>query len=158
MSPTPPSGSWPRPVAPDESQTVYLQLSPTVATWPIARIVAGSFAVGLGLPIDAVEDFRLAVHEAVNLASQSPSGNPTRTDTAIELRFSTYESPTGALGALADIAVDTGVATADSAAAQLPDRSSFGWLLLAEVSNFADAHAEGGQLHIQVAVTGPEAA
>lgn len=157
MSPAPTSG--PFPLSPEKGEpTVSLTLSRSVTTWPIARIVAGSFAAGLGLSIDAVEDFRLAVHEAVGLAAQVDGPDAATAMGNVQVEFAPYESHTGASGASATVTADVVTLADADTMATLPDRNDFGWLLLSEVSDDATAERIDGRLVIRVAVSGPEAA
>lgn len=113
---------------------------------PLARAVTGAVATDAGATIDVVDDARQVVTEAVALVLATAPG----------------AAGTGAIDASAEVSLaleptDGGVVIEVRGAGRDVDPSSFGWLLIDELSREASAQIDGGRLHVRARVGGAQA-
>ena len=113
--------------------SVVLAFEPDTANVSTARMLAAAMAARADLPLDQVEDVRLAVDEAVTqaIADCPPDGT-------VEIRF----------------AVDDGALTVDveapSSSGRPPAAEAFGWSLVLALVDSASADIVDGVLHLRL--------
>jgi serine/threonine-protein kinase RsbW len=115
------------------SHPVALTFAPDTANVRLARLLAAAMAARADLPLDQVEDVRLAVDEAVTQAiADCPN------DGSVEVAFVVDEG-----GLTVTIATP-------SASGQPPAPGTFGWSVLTALVDSATAQIVGGVLHLRL--------
>lgn len=120
----------------DETSAVVLIVPANTDSLVAARAVAGAVGAQAGLPVDRLEDFRLAVHEAVALGVEGAPGS--------SLRLAFGVDPTRR---------EVAVTLTSDAPDQTMDDTSFGWLMLLELCSDVQ-RSEDGTLELRIAAGG----
>ena len=118
------------------SAPVVLAFAADTVNVALARTLAAALAARAELPIDQLEDVRLAVDEAVTqaIACAVPAST-------VECRF-----------AAGDGRLDIEVRV-PSATGEVPSRGTFGWTILSALVDAADADVADGILTLRLQVT-----
>lgn len=118
------------------SDTVTLEFPAETRNVALARTVAAAMAARVDLPLDQLEDVRLAVDEAVTQAiavAKSGSSVTCAFETDGNVLRATITTPTDAL--------------------ETPSTTSFGWTVLSALVDSAAADLSDGHLAIRLQVT-----
>lgn len=118
------------------TDTVTLTFAADTRNVALARTIAAAMAARADLPIDQLEDLRLAVDEAV---TQILSAAPRDADVACEFRLDGHR-------------VHVQV-TSSTTATSVPSTTSFSWTVLTALVDAVEAHLTDGQLTISFSVS-----
>jgi serine/threonine-protein kinase RsbW len=118
------------------TDTVTLIFAADTRNVALARTLAAAMAARADLPLDQLEDLRLAVDEAV---TQILSTAPPDADVACEFRIDGHR-------------VHVQIA-ASTTATSIPSTTSFGWTVLSALVDSVEARLSNGELSISFSVS-----
>lgn len=118
------------------TDTVTLTFAADTRNVALARTIAAAMAARADLPIDQLEDLRLAVDEAV---TQVLAAAPRDADVACEFRIESHR-------------VHVQIASSTTATS-VPSTTSFGWTVLSALVDTVEAHLSDDQLAISFSVS-----